>query len=261
MTDYLMGIDAGTTGCKSIVFDLDGNAIGQDYREYPCLFPGPGLVEQTYDDIIPPLLDSCRAAVEASGVKNTDIKAVAFSSQAPLLALVGDDDKLVRPFVSWQDLRGAPIIPRLREAYGTEKYYAETGDPLGTNSAAPKWVWLRENEPEHWTRTRWFLSEQEFLLKEWGAEEYWTDLSSASREGMLDVNSMQWSTPVHELVEVPLEGRAQVVTEPGKVVGEISATLAARTGLAVGTLLCMGAHDQNCSTFGGGAVHLSLIHI
>lgn len=254
MTDYVMGIDAGTTGCKSIVFDLDGQVIGQDYREYGCTYPGPGLVEQRHDEIIPPLADSCRAAIEASGVDAKDIKAVAFSTQATLMAMVDEDHQMIRDFVSWMDLRGADYIPKLREAYGAAQIYQETGDPMGTNSAAPKWAWLRDNEPENWARTRWFLSEQEFLLKEWGAEGYWTDLSTASREGMLDVDNLDWSTGVHDLVGIPLDKRATVVTEPGKVVGTISAEMAAKTGLAEGTLLCMGAHDQNCSTFGGGAV-------
>ncbi|QPK81948.1 carbohydrate kinase [Schaalia sp. ZJ405] len=254
MADYLIGIDAGTTGCKTIVFDLDGHILGQDYREYPCVYPGPGLVEQTYDDIIPPLIDSCRAAVEASGVPAEEIRALSFSSQAPLLAMVDHNGELVRPFVSWQDLRGAPYIPRLRESYGAEKFYRESGDPLGTNSAAPKWVWLKEHEPQNWARTAWFLSEQEFLMKEWGAREYWTDLSSASREGMLDVDTMQWSEAIHDLVGIPISRRAQVVAQPGTPIGTISADIARKTGLSEKTLLCLGAHDQNCSTFGGGAV-------
>ena len=212
MSDFLVGIDAGTTGCKSIVFDLDGNVLGQDYREYPCVYPGPGLVEQRYEDIIPPLTDSCWEAVAASGVSPEEIRAVAFSSQAPLLALVDAEGNLIRDFLSWQDLRGAPYIPKLREAYGAERFYLETGDPLGTNSAAPKWAWLRDNEPENWARTEWFLSEQEFLLKEWGADGYWTDLSSASREGMLDVDSMQWSRGIHDLIGMPVEKRAHPVT-------------------------------------------------
>ena len=254
-SDHCSGIDAGTTGCKTVVFDLDGNVLGQDYREYPCIYPGPGLVEQTYQDIVPPLIESCRAAITNSGVPATEIRAVAFSTQAPLQALVDGDGRLIRPFLGWQDLRGAPYIPKLREAYTPDRFYQETGDPLGTNSAAPKWAWLRDNEPENWAQAEWFLSEQEFLLKEWGAEEYWTDLSSASREGMLDVDAMDWSKGVHDLIGLPLAKRAKVATEPGKVVGTIGADLARSTGLAEGTLLCMGAHDQNCSTFGGGAVH------
>ena len=71
MAQYLVGIDAGTTGCKTCIFDLDGTVIATDYREYPCDYPQPGWVEQTSETLIPPLFDSCRAAVESSGVDAT----------------------------------------------------------------------------------------------------------------------------------------------------------------------------------------------
>ncbi|WRS30733.1 FGGY family carbohydrate kinase [Actinomycetaceae bacterium MB13-C1-2] len=251
---YLVGIDAGTTGCKTVIFDFDGNALGEDYREYPCQYPRDGWVEQRYEEIIPPLIDSCLAAVLNSGVNSEEIGAVAFSSQAPLLAAVGENNELLASFISWQDLRGAPLIPRIREEYGAEKYYEESGDPIGTNTAAPKWLWLKENRPEIWNKTKWFLSEQEFLLKEWGAKDYWTDLSSASREGMLDVHTREWSKAIHDLVGIPLEKRAKISHEPGQVVGTIDPEVARRAGLPVDTALCVGAHDQNCCTFGGGAV-------
>lgn len=251
---YLVGIDAGTTGCKTVVFSPDGTALGEDYREYPSLFPQPGWIEQSYDDIIPPLVDSCRVAINKSGIDRTKIKGVAFSSQAPLLTMLDEDGFLMRDFVSWQDLRGAPYIPKLREAYGAEKFYQETGDPLNTNSAAPKWAWLRDNEPENFERARWLLSEQEYLLKIWGAEDYWTDLSSASREGMLDVDTLEWSKGVHDLVGLPIEKRAKISTVPGQIVGEVTGDIALRAGLPDGVPLAIGGHDQNCSTFGGGAV-------
>ena len=98
----------------------------------------PGrLVEQRYEDIIPPLTDSCWEAVAASGVSPEEIRAVAFSSQAPLLALVDAEGNLIRDFLSWQDLRGAPYIPKLREAYGAERFYLETGTRSG-RTAPPR---------------------------------------------------------------------------------------------------------------------------
>ncbi len=251
---YLVGIDAGTTGCKSVVFDLEGTVLGEDYREYPCHYPQSGWVEQRYEEIIPPLIDSCLAAVLTSGVESDDIEAVAFSTQAPLLSAVGANNELLTSFISWQDLRGAPYIEQIRSSLGAEAVYQETGDPIGTNTAAPKWMWLRDNRPDLWERTEWFLSEQEFLLKEWGAEEYWTDLSSASREGMLNVKTKEWSQPLHDLVGIPLSKRARIAHEPGKVVGTIDPDIARRAGLPLDTKLCVGAHDQNCCTFGGGAV-------
>jgi xylulokinase len=48
--EYLIGIDAGTTGCYTRVFALDGRIAGGDYREYPSYYPHPGWVEQIPED-------------------------------------------------------------------------------------------------------------------------------------------------------------------------------------------------------------------
>ena len=255
MSNYLVGIDAGTTGCKVIVFDLQGTVVASDYREYPCLYPKPGWVEQTHEDIIPPLFDSCKAAIARSGVDPHDIAAVAISTQAPLLGMVGDDGALLRPFVGWQDLRGEPYIKQISDEFGRRRLYDITGDPLGTTFAITKWAWLRDHEPDNWARTALFASEQEYVLRQFGGQGWWTDLSSASREGMADVNNFTWSQEVHDYIGIPLDQRAQISTAAGQVVGEVTPEVAAKSGLAVGTKVCVGAHDQNCSTFGGGAIN------
>src|SRR5665647_2344516 len=138
MTQYLVGIDAGTTGCKTVVFDLDGTPVSTDYREYPCLYPRPGWVEQKSEDIIPPLFDSCKAAVVKSGVDPHDIVALALSTQGPLLGMLDDDGELIRPFVGWQDLRGEPYVKKISDEFGRREFYEETGDPLGTTFAITK---------------------------------------------------------------------------------------------------------------------------
>ena len=54
--------------------------------------------------------------------------------------------------------------------------------------------------------------------------------------------------------ESTFQKRAKIVKEPGKVVGHIGKEVSEKSGLPVGTPICMGAHDQNCCTFGAGAV-------
>ena len=51
MGKYLVGIDEGTTGCKTVIFDLEGKVLGYDYTEYPCYYPKPAWVEQVPEDI------------------------------------------------------------------------------------------------------------------------------------------------------------------------------------------------------------------
>lgn len=255
MDKYLVGIDGGTTGCKTIVFDLDGNMIGSDYREYPCYYPKPGWVEQIAEDITPALFDSCKAAIKASGVDPKEILAIGFSSQGSVIGLLDDNGKCIRPFVGWQDLRGGEKEMKwVTDRMPRENYYQLTGDPLGIIFSLTKLVWLKENEPENWARTTMFSTHQDYFLKEFGADGYYTDLSSASRDGMCDVNNNVWAMDIFDMLEIPIEKRPILVTEPGKVVGHIPADVAAKTGLAEGTPLCMGAHDQNCCTFGVGAI-------
>ncbi|MFZ5975174.1 MAG: xylulokinase [Bacillota bacterium] len=255
MGRYLVGIDEGTTGCKTCVFDFEGNLIGMDYREYPCYYPKPGWVEQTAEDITPSLFESCKAAIKNSGVDPKEIVALGLSSQGSVIGLLDKDGKLLRPFIGWQDLRsGQKEIDYITSKIPRDEYYALTGDPLGVIFSTTKLAWLRENEPENWEKTALFSTNQDYFLKEFGAEGYYTDLSSASREGMCDVNNHCWAPRMFDVLGIRMDQRAELATDPGRVVGKINKDIAEKTGLAEGTLICVGAHDQNCNTFGSGAI-------
>jgi xylulokinase len=251
---YLVGIDEGTTGCKTCVFDENGTLIGSDYREYPCYYPRPGWVEQTPDDILPALFESCRSAIAQSGVAKEDIAAIALSSQGAVTTLLDEDGKLIRPFIGWQDVRGNAQIEGISQRIDVADFYRIGGNPLGSVFTATKIDWVREHEPENFARTALVSDHQQYFLRAFGADGDWTDTSSASRYGTLDVDTSAWSEPLNAAIGVPLDKLPTVVTEAGKVVGHIPARVAALTGLAEGTPLCLGAHDQNCSTLGGGAV-------
>ena len=83
MAQYLVGLDGGTTGCKTCIFDLDGKLVGSDYREYPSYYPEPGWVEQTTEDLLPNFYDSIKTAINKSGINyeslSKDLKLTIFS--------------------------------------------------------------------------------------------------------------------------------------------------------------------------------------
>ena len=47
---YILSIDVGTTGGRSIIFDLKGKMIDSAYQEYESYFPSPAFVEQNAND-------------------------------------------------------------------------------------------------------------------------------------------------------------------------------------------------------------------
>ena len=60
---YLVGIDVGTTGTKTVVFDNDGTPIAKAYTEYGSIYPQPGWVEQDANLILQATLSTCQKAV------------------------------------------------------------------------------------------------------------------------------------------------------------------------------------------------------
>lgn len=257
MATYLLGIDAGTTGCKTSVFDTEGRMIGSDYREYPCYYPNPGWVEQIPEDMTQALYESCRAAIRDAGVEPEDVKAMAMSTQGSVFGGLDKDEALIRPFIGWQDTRGVDYVERIRggEFIDPDRLYEISGYPAATVPCLTKYMWLKDNEPENWAKIVKISHHQDFFLKEFGAEDWFVnDTATASRTGIFDVEAGDWSQEIIDAIGLTGVSLPRIV-KAGTVVGTINRDISLLTGLAEGTLICVGAMDQNCSTLGGGLVH------
>jgi xylulokinase len=255
---YLLGIDAGTTGCKTCVFDLDGNVIGTDYREYPCYYPNPGWVEQIPEDMVPALFESCKSAIAQSKVNPKDITAMAISSQGSVFGPLDKEGKLLYPFIGWQDARGVGYIEDFRKNkyLDNKKYYQITGYPIATVPCITKYMWFKTNKPDLFEKTAVIAHQQSYLLKAFGAEDWKVeDTATGSRTGVYDVSKKDWSKEVLDSIGIDIKLFPPIFNgTKGKVVGKISHDISIQTGLAEGTLICVGAMDQNCSTMGAGLV-------
>ncbi|MBO7214140.1 MAG: gluconate kinase, partial [Clostridia bacterium] len=106
--NYYLGIDLGTTGTKSILFDDSGNVVGKGYKSYGLITPREKFFEQSveewYDAVVSTVKD---ATVGFSG----KIKAMSFSAQGGsfLFASVDKDGQPIplTNAITWMDKRAA----------------------------------------------------------------------------------------------------------------------------------------------------------
>jgi xylulokinase len=257
MSQYLAGVDVGTTGARCVIFDLCGNPVAGHYCDYGAAYPRPGWVEQDPVLLIAKTIEACRRAIDTSGIDARRIASVGFSAQRSVACPVGADGEPVRPMFSWQDARTAEEVEELRGMISADEYYACNGLPLGTTWIITKLLWMRKHEPALWARTARVVQNQDLILRAFGADDYYTDLCCAVFYGVWDVRHANWNRPLLERLglEPELFGRP---TPPGTQVGTLSAAVADQTGFAPGTPLCLGAGDQNCSVLGMGAVRPGL---
>lgn len=80
---YIIGVDCGTSGTKTVLFDENGKVIASATAEYPMYQPKNGYADQNPAHWAAAMLDTVRAVVSKSGVNKDEIKGIGISGQMP----------------------------------------------------------------------------------------------------------------------------------------------------------------------------------
>lgn len=257
--DYLMGIDVGTTGTKVIIFDQSGQAVTTAYREYGCLYPHPGWVEQDYDTLIGAVYENCGRCLQQSGISGKEIAGISISAQRSCTLLVGENN---RPFrmISWLDGRAEEEVKEIAEKIGEAEFYEVTGLPLCATWMLPKILFVRKHCPEDWAKTGKIVQLQDAVLHDLGAEDFLSDEPEACFSGLWDNRTYTYSRRFMEAFELD-PGLFPEIRPSGSAAGRVSRQAAEKSGLAEGTPLCIGVGDQNSAALGAGVVRKGLLSV
>ncbi len=253
MTQAFVGIDAGTTGCTVMIFDEQGERLGQGYQEYPCTSPRAGWIEQDVEAVWQGICAASQEAVAAAAVPDSAYRSVGFSSQRGTFVLLDEDKNPIAPSIVWNDGRALKYQEEFAKEISPDEYHTHTGMQLSPLWSAAKIAWLRDEEPELFARARWFANGQEYFLYRLGAEEWVTDPASLTLNGMLDIEKLDWSDRVLALCGIDRD-RVPPVGIPSGQAGVVSAAASDATGLPEGLPACRGAGDQQCAAIGAGVV-------
>ena len=102
---YLIGVDLGTSGTKTVLFDTLGQTVASASVEYPLYQPQNGWAEQEPEDWWQAACTTIRSILAQSGVNPADIAGLSLSGQMHGLVLTGDDDLALGRAIIWCDGR------------------------------------------------------------------------------------------------------------------------------------------------------------
>lgn len=252
-----VGIDAGTTGVTTAIYDERGAEIATGYREYACEYPHAGWVEQDLDLVWKGICAACQDAVAKAGVPAEAYKSVGLSSQRGTFGLVDANRKPLCRSIVWNDVRAQAYGDKIAAVLPPDRYQELTGMPLSSQWTAAKVAWVKDNLPAIFEKTRWIVNGQEFFNYRLGGDDWSTDPASLTLNGMMDIRALDWSDQVLEICGI---SRALVppVGRTAMRVGSISAAAAQETGLPAGMPVCRGAGDQQCAAVGAGVIRQGL---
>lgn len=152
-----LGIDIGTTSVKTALFDESLTQLVSRTADYTLTSHGD-VVEfdaERYWEIVKGEIDSIRAQFP--------IDALAVDTQCETMILTDEQGTPLRPAIVWLDNRAVAQAEQLAAHFGHRRVYEVTGQPEITATwPACKLLWIKQNEPEVWEKTR-----RVFLLEDW----------------------------------------------------------------------------------------------
>lgn len=252
-TKAFIGIDAGTTGCTVMIFDLKGNALGHGYKEYPSVSPFAGWGEQSLEKVWDGICVASKQATAQANLPDDAYVSVGFSSQRGTLCLLDKDKKPLQDSILWYCTRARDYPEIFGQHITPEEYQEHTGMQLSPLWVAAKVAWLRDNKPDTFEKTAWFANGQEYFLYLLGADRWETDPASLTLNGMMDIRKLDWSDRVLEMCGISRD-RVPPVGPPSGMVGKVSKQASEATGIPEGVILCRGAGDQQCAAIGAGVI-------
>lgn len=247
---YYIGVDLGTSAVKLLLMEGNGTIKNIVSNEYPLSFPHPGWSEQKPEDWWDAVVDGIQkltASIDASQVAG-----ISFGGQMHGLVILDENDNVIRPAILWNDGRTTKEVDYLNNEIGKDKLSEYTANIAFAGFTAPKILWVKANEPEHFSKIAKIMLPKDYIAyKMTGVHS--CDYSDASGMLLLDVKNKCWSREMMEICDVK-EEQLPKLYESYEVTGTLTEEAAKALGLTTDCKVAAGAGDNAAAAVGTGTV-------
>lgn len=256
---YVIGIDLGTSACKTVLFELNGRKVSDVSMEYPIHHPREGWVEQNPLDWWNAVVMTMRGSLEKARLSKEDIVGLSVDSQREAIVPIGKGGEELYNSLIWLDRRTGPQLEFIKRKLSEETVLSLTGLLIDPIFSASKILWFKDNLPEIFSKTACFLCAKDYVIYKLTGE-FVTDYSMASRTMLFDIRKRRWSDELCDSLGIPMD-KLPNAGESYEVVGEISSLTSSLTGLAKGTPVVNGGGDRPCECLGAGVMKEGQVNI
>ena len=253
---YLMGIDAGTSNVKAVLFDECGREIDTASRESTTYRTSGNCVEQDMTDVWHHVRDCICEISERNRDKCEQLAAIGVTGQGEGFWAIDQDGKPIGNAMLWQDGRAVEVVDLITKEHPEvgRLYHTTTGTmPLtGNQMILAKWMQMERKDV---LDRVWKV----FFCKDWIrynlTGEIAADLTD-SLTSLLDAGTYRIADGLLEALE--LSEYRHIFPEPVRpdsVAGRLTEAVAEEVGLRSGIPVIAGALDTSATLIGLGAIH------
>ncbi len=251
----LIGVDAGSTSVKAVLFDRRGAIVGDAYRETPVhtdgehiTFPVRDLTEAALDTIADVVRQKQPADVVAG---------IAFASVGESFVLFDKAGNPLDDIIAWYDRRAVAEAEEIATSIGNDNLLRITGLEKDPIYSLCKLLWLRRNQPDLLARAHGIAFVADWLAFCVSGERA-TDMSLASRSLLAAPMTGKWAPEMLGGFDID-EAFLPRIVPAGTPLGPPTPWAQERLGLTDRCIVTVGGHDHILSSIAAGAASPELL--
>lgn len=208
----ILAIDQGTTSTRSFILDELGQGSVACSKEHKQIYPQDGWVEHDPEELLKNIITCIEVAIDAT--KNDNIDAIGIDNQGEsCLAWNKETGQAISPVIVWQDRRTEAMVSKLKAEGAEILTMSKAGLPLDPYFSATKLAWIIENIPQAkqlLAKGKLCLGTTDAFFNHRLTGEYFTDITTASRTSLLNLETAQWDKELCQLFGVPIEALPEI---------------------------------------------------
>jgi gluconokinase len=248
---YFIAIDIGTTHCKAIVTTDAAEVLFETKAGYPSFQPQAGYHEQDPEQIFAAVVEVLSEAVNTVPDKE-NILAVSFSAAMHSLIAIDKKGKPLTSLWTWADTRSIVIAAELKDTPEGKLIHQQTGTPVHPMSPLCKIAWMKREMPGIFADTHKFISGKEYIIYQLTGV-YEVDIAMASATGLLDVQTLNWSSEALGFAGISTAHLSSLV-QPTDRLPALLPAFAEKLNLPLSVSFLHGGSDGSLANTGAGAI-------
>ncbi|MGL5329106.1 MAG: xylulokinase [Peptostreptococcaceae bacterium] len=256
MSKYLLAHDLGTSGNKATLYTVDGDLVKSEVYSYDTKITNNNWVEQNSNDWWKAVCETSKNLVK--DIDEREIAAISFSGQMMGCLCVDKNGDVLRDCLIWADMRATKEEAVLRTKIDEKEFYKITGHKISPSYGGQKLMWIKNNEPDIYEKTYKMLNAKDYIILKLTGE-FVTEYTDASSTCLLDLNTLDWSDKLIEVMELDKDKLPKLLKSTD-IAGIVSEEAAKATGLVPGIPVVCGGGDGVCAAVGTGCTKEGIAH-
>jgi len=247
----LLVIDLGTSSCKVAFFDYSGNLIAQTSESYSISYSGL-WVEQNPEDWWQAAKEGIKRLIVEYHIDPGRIAGIGVDGQSWAALPIGANGLPLRKAMIWLDRRAEKQCMWMKKNIGQEAIFKESMNRIDPAFIVPKILWIKENEPKIFAKTKKFVSSNGYINYRLTGE-LTQDISQGYGFHLFNMSRGKWSKKLSKKMGIPQELLPDIYP-CSQVIGKVTSGAAQETGLVRGIPVVAGSLDAAAATLGAGVI-------